>query len=127
MMNASSLNERSTFLNEPAQHNHIDYFQSFASLREKSLSSRLPAHREDAIRRNSRLLQVESNVRRLDVPLFRVPVQTLRGSAISVNTALFCEKYHEWIERLGEETGFVQIFTIYCLPRATGNVINGES
>ena len=26
-----------------------------------------------------------------------------------------------------EEIGFVQVFTTYCLRRATGNTINGES
>ena len=25
-----------------------------------------------------------------------------------------------------EETGFAQVFTTYCLRRATGNAINGE-
>ncbi len=62
----------------------------------------------------------------LDVPLFRAPVQTSRGCATSADTALSYEKYHEWIKRLGEETGFVQVFTTYCLRRATGNAINGE-
>ena len=63
----------------------------------------------------------------LDVPLFRAPVQTSRRYATSADTALSYEKYHEWIKRLGEETGFVQVFTTYCLRRATGNAINGES
>ena len=63
----------------------------------------------------------------LDVPLFRAPVQSSRGCAIAADTALSYDKYHEWIKRLGEETGFVQVFTTYCLRRATGNAINGES
>jgi Protein of unknown function (DUF3435) len=61
-----------------------------------------------------------------DVPVFRVPVQTPKGSGTSPDTALPYEKYHEWVKRLGEETGFVQVFTTYCLRRATGNAINGK-
>ena len=36
-------------------------------------------------------------------------------------------RYQEWVKRLGEETGFVQVLTTYCLRRATGNAINGKS
>ena len=43
----------------------------------------------------------------LNVPLFRTSMQTARGCATSADTALSYEKYHEWIKRLGEETGFV--------------------
>ena len=43
----------------------------------------------------------------LDVPLFRTPMQTSRGCTIAADTALFYDKYYEWIKRLGEETGFV--------------------
>ena len=53
-------------------------------------------------------------------------MQTARGCATSADTVLSYDKYHEWIKRLGEETGFVQVFTTYCLRRATGNAINGE-
>jgi len=63
--NTSSVDGRSAFLNEPAQHDHVDYFQSFAKFREKGLLSRLPAHREDAIRRDSQLLEFETEVHRL--------------------------------------------------------------
>ena len=63
---------------------------------------------------------------KLNVPLFRAPVKTSRGCATSAETALSYDKYHEWIKRLGEETGFVQVFTTYCLRRPTGNAINGE-
>ena len=65
MANTSSVDGRSAFLNEPAQHDHIDYFQSFAKSREKGLPSRLPAEREDAIRRDPQLLGFKSKVHRL--------------------------------------------------------------
>ena len=35
-------------------------------------------------------------------------------------------RYQEWVKRLGEETGFVQVLTTYCLRRAAGNAINGK-
>jgi hypothetical protein len=63
--NTSSVDGRSAFLNEPAQHGHMDYFQSFAILLEKGPPSRLPARREFAIRRDSQLLEFETNVHRL--------------------------------------------------------------
>lgn len=34
--------------------------------------------------------------------------------------------YHGWVKRLGEEAGFVQVLTSYCLRRTAGNAINGE-
>lgn len=63
----------------------------------------------------------------MDVLVFRAPVQTSDGIRTSPDEALSYGKYHEWVKRLGEETGFVQVLTTYCLRRATGNAINGES
>ena len=63
--NMSSVDGRLAFLNEPSQHDYIDYFQSFAKSREKDLPSRLPADKKDAIPRDSQLLEFEINVRRL--------------------------------------------------------------
>ena len=62
----------------------------------------------------------------IDVSLFRAPMQTARGYAIFVDTTFSYEKYHEWIKRLGEETSFVQVFTTYCLRRATEMAINSK-
>lgn len=63
----------------------------------------------------------------LDVPVFRGPKQTTQGFRTSLDEALIYGKYHDWVKRLGEETGFVQVMTTYCLRRATGNAINDES
>lgn len=65
MANTSSVDGRSAFLNEPAQHDHIDYFQSFAKFREKGLPNRLPADRENVIRRDPYLRELESHVYQL--------------------------------------------------------------
>jgi len=65
MANTSSVCGKTAFWNEAAQHDYVDYFQSFAKFREKGLPSRLPAEREDAIRRNPQLLEFESKVNRL--------------------------------------------------------------
>ena len=62
----------------------------------------------------------------MDMPVFRAPVQNTKGTRISPDEALTYSRYHEWVKRLGEETGFVQVLTTYCLRRATGNAINGK-
>ncbi|KAL9124214.1 MAG: hypothetical protein Q9217_006433 [Psora testacea] len=60
----------------------------------------------------------------IGIPVFRAAVQTDNGRRTSPDEALSYGRYHEWVKRLGEETGFVQVFTTYCLRRATGNAIN---
>jgi Protein of unknown function (DUF3435) len=62
----------------------------------------------------------------VDVPVFHAPVRTGDGMRTSPDETLSYGRYHEWVKRLGEETGFVQVLTTYCLRRATGNAINGE-
>jgi len=54
------------FLNEPAQHDHVDYFQSFAKFHEKGLSSKIPAKEEAAIRRDPQLVEFENRVHQLE-------------------------------------------------------------
>ena len=44
--NTSSIDGRDAFFHEPAQHDHVDYFQSFAKFREKELPMSLPAEKE---------------------------------------------------------------------------------
>jgi len=63
--NTSSVCGQSAFLDEQAQHDHVDYFQSFAKFREEGLPSRLPAEKEHAIRQDPQLLEFESEVQRL--------------------------------------------------------------
>lgn len=63
--NTSSVDGRSAFFNEPVQYDHVDYFQSFAKYREKSLSSSLPAEMEAVIRRDPQLLDLEDQIQRL--------------------------------------------------------------
>ena len=67
MANTSSVDGRSAFLNEPAQYDHIDYFQSFIKFREKGLPSSLPAEREATIRRDPQLLKFEDQVHELQI------------------------------------------------------------
>ena len=63
----------------------------------------------------------------LDVSMFRESKQITQEFWISFDETLIYDKYHDWVKRLEEETDFVQIITIYCLQRATENVINDES
>ena len=62
----------------------------------------------------------------MDMPVFRAPVQIIKGTRISPDEALTYSQYHEWVKRLGEATGFVHVLTTYCLRRAKGNAINGK-
>ena len=59
MANTSSVDGKSAFLNEPAQHDHVEFFQSFAKFREKGLPTSLPAKREATIRQDPQLLELE--------------------------------------------------------------------
>lgn len=61
-----------------------------------------------------------------DVPIFRAPVPTSTRHEEPLVRELDYQQYHRWVKRLGEETGFAQVMTTYCLRRATGNAINGE-
>ena len=64
--NTSSVAGKEAFLDEPAQHNHVDYFQSFAKFCEKGLPNSLPAGREALMRQDLQLLELESQAIRLN-------------------------------------------------------------
>ena len=66
MANTSSVAGKEAFLDEPAQHDHVDYFQSFAKFCEKGLPNSLPAEREAVIRRDLQLLELEDQATRLE-------------------------------------------------------------
>ena len=61
-----------------------------------------------------------------DKPVFRLSSSPGRGKGQELYAALPYGRYQEWVKRLGEETGFVQVLTTYCLRRAAGIAINGE-
>jgi hypothetical protein len=63
--NTSSVCGRSAALDEPAQHDHVDYFQSFAKFHESGLPSKLPAREEAAISQHPKILFLESEVHQL--------------------------------------------------------------
>ncbi|KAL9125013.1 MAG: hypothetical protein Q9217_005728 [Psora testacea] len=48
-----------------AQHDHVDYFQSFAKYHEKGLPTSLPAEEEAAIKQDPHLMKLENEVYRL--------------------------------------------------------------
>ena len=65
MASTSDVCGKTAFWNEPAQHDHVDFFQSFAKLREKGLPSSLPAEKEAAVRQDPQLLVLEREIERL--------------------------------------------------------------
>ena len=63
--NTSSVCGRSAALDEPAQHDHVDYFQSFAKFHKTGLPTKLPAGEAAAISRHPQFLALESEMSRL--------------------------------------------------------------
>lgn len=61
-----------------------------------------------------------------DKPVFRASSSPGREKGQEPHKPLPYGRYQEWVKRLGEETGFVQVLTTYCLRRAAGNAINGK-
>jgi hypothetical protein len=53
------------------------------------------------------------------------PSGTREGHAHPYDLTLTYGMYHSWVKRLGEELGYLQTLTTYCLRRALGNAING--
>ena len=65
--NCSSVSGKDAFAGEDADHRHVDYFQSFAPLREKGLPRKLPAEKSAGIRWNPELLTLQDRVRSLKI------------------------------------------------------------
>lgn len=64
---------------------------------------------------------------KLSTPVFR-PIEGFGDEAhVSASKSLPYNTYHAWVTRLGEDLGFPEVLTTYCLRRATGNAINGTS
>ncbi|KAG8531641.1 uncharacterized protein KY384_003272 [Bacidia gigantensis] len=61
-----------------------------------------------------------------DQPVFCASSCPGRGKGKELHESLPYSRYQEWVKRLGEETGFVQVLTTYCLRRASGNAINDD-
>lgn len=60
--NTSSVDGRRAFTGEEVQHDHIEYFQGFASLREKGLPSVLSAEKKAAVMKDPSLVKLQNNV-----------------------------------------------------------------
>ena len=98
------MNERSAFLSEPAQHDHIDYFQSFAKFREKGLPSSLPAEREAAIRQDAQFLEFENQVHRLrtehaSASQIKAAQNKVRTYRVSLTKKSLQQYKTEWVQK----------------------------
>ena len=100
--NTSSVDGKGAFLDEPAQHNHVSYFQSFAKFCEKGLPTCLPAEREAAVKQDPGLLALENRATHLkrdgvsppDVRAAKNKARTYRYSLMSKALAQY---QHEWV------------------------------
>ena len=63
--NTSSCDGRRAFLNEAAQHDHVEYFQGFGKFREKGLPCTLPAEKEAALEKDEQLIELKNRIRQL--------------------------------------------------------------
>ena len=57
--NTSSCDGRRAFLDEAAQHDHVEYFQGFSKFREKGLPWTLPAEKEAALEKDQHLIELK--------------------------------------------------------------------
>jgi hypothetical protein len=62
----------------------------------------------------------------LKVPLFRRSVQTATRYKKSITEPMPYSTYALYLERLGQDTGFEEKLTSYCLHRGLANAINGK-
>ena len=63
--NTSSVDGKRAFLHEVAQHDHVDYFQSFAKFCGRGLPTSLPAAQSTAVRQDPQLLALTDQVSQL--------------------------------------------------------------
>lgn len=63
--NTSSIDGKSAFFDEPAQHDYINYFQSFKRFHKKGLPTSLPAEKMAAIRKDPHFAELQNEVERL--------------------------------------------------------------
>lgn len=61
------------FLREPADHRHVDYFLSLEKFRQQALPCKLPAHLEEALKNDSRLVVLKSEAQVLTQKMARIP------------------------------------------------------
>src|SRR5436190_3267695 len=60
--NTSSCDGRRAFLNEAAQHDHVEYFQGFSKFCEKGLPCYLPAEKETALEKDQQLIELRGRI-----------------------------------------------------------------
>ena len=63
--NTSSVDGKSAFLDEPAQHDHVNYFQSFKRFQEKGLPTSLPAEKMAEMQHDARYVELQKEIEQL--------------------------------------------------------------
>jgi len=60
------------FLGEPADHRHVDYFLSLEKFHQQGLPCKLPARLEEALKSDSRLVELKSEAQTLTQKTARI-------------------------------------------------------
>lgn len=76
---------------------------------------------------NNKCTPIPWKEEKLSTPIFRPIEESGDEAHVSARQSLPYQTYHAWVKRLGEDLGFPEVLTTYCLRRATGNAINGTS
>jgi len=98
--NTSSCDGRRAFLNEAAQHDHVEYFQGFSKFCEKGLPCILPAEKEAALENDEQLIELRGRIQQLtikgasskDIRLAKVKAHTYYKSLYRENL----REYQTW-------------------------------
>ena len=101
--NCSSVDGQAAFLGESSDHRHIDYFQSLEKFREQGLPCELLAHLEEAVSRDPRLCELQSEVQALTLKEGQGAALTearrrLASHRKTLNEAALRQHQQEWVQ-----------------------------
>ncbi len=101
--NTSSVDGKSAFFNEAAQHNHINYFQSFKKFQEKGLPTSLPAEWQVKVRQDPHHIELEDRVRHLQTAKatkdeIKAAQNKVRSYRCSLTSSSLTKYQVEWVQ-----------------------------
>ena len=99
----SAADGKSAFLNEPARHDGVEYFQSHAQFRLSGLPRQLPSEKAEAVESHPELLRARDNVRELkESGANKVQIRQAKSQAQAIRSTLkrrTLKQYQdEWVQ-----------------------------